>query len=103
MTDPVEPKEPANLKFLRRLVTVLTATMLVGVVVVVGLLVTRLSGKGPDLPEIVQMPDGKTAVAYTQGDTWFAIVTTENEILIYNRTDGQLRQTVQIVDTIPSN
>ena len=72
--------------------------MLVGVVVVVGLLVTRLSGKGPDLPEIVQMPDGKTATAFTQGRDWFAIVTTDNEILIYNRTDGQLRQTLQIID-----
>jgi hypothetical protein len=99
MTDPVEPIEPANLRFLRRLVTVLTATMLVGVVVVVGLLVTRLSGKGPDLPEIIQMPDGKVAVAFTQGDTWFAIVTTDDEILIYNRIDGELRQTVQVSKT----
>ena len=76
--------------------TVLTATMLVGVVVVVGLLVTRLSTKAPALPEIVTLPDGKTATAFTQGGSWFAIVTTDNEILIYNRTDGTLRQTVQI-------
>ena len=77
--------------------------MLVGVVVVVGLLVTRLSNKGPRLPEIVTLPDGKTATAFTQGDGWFAIVTTDNEILIYNRIDGQLRQTVQISDSTLSN
>ncbi|MEO1365431.1 MAG: DUF6476 family protein, partial [Pseudomonadota bacterium] len=32
------PPEPANLRFLRRLVTVLTAIMICGVVTVVGLL-----------------------------------------------------------------
>ncbi|MDE1130208.1 MAG: DUF6476 family protein [Ascidiaceihabitans sp.] len=93
MTDPVEP---ANLRFLRRLVTVLTATMLIGVVVVVGLLVTRLSSKGPDLPQMITLPDGSTATAFTQGDTWYAIVTSENQILIYNRTDGEMRQTIEI-------
>jgi hypothetical protein len=93
MTDPVEP---ANLRFLRRLVTVLTAVMLIGVVVVVGLLVTRLSSNGPDLPESILLPDGTQATAFTQGDTWYAVVTTGNQILIYNRTDGQLRQTITL-------
>ncbi|MDG1448574.1 MAG: DUF6476 family protein [Ascidiaceihabitans sp.] len=93
MTDPVEP---ANLRFLRRLVTVLTATMLIGVVVVVGLLVTRLSSKGPDLPEMITLPDGSEATAFTQGDTWYAIVTSGNEVLIYNRTDGTLKQTITL-------
>jgi hypothetical protein len=93
MTDPVEP---ANLRFLRRLVTVLTGTMLIGVVVVVGLLVTRLSSKGPALPKIIILPDGSTATAFTQGDTWYAIVTSDNQILIYNSTDGQLRQSITL-------
>lgn len=88
--------EPSNLRFLRRLVTVLTATMLVGVVVVVGLLVTRLSGSGPQLPDVITLPDGTEATAFTQGDDWYAIVTDARQILIYNRTDGQLRQTIDI-------
>lgn len=84
------------MRFLRRLVTVLTATMLIGVVVVVGLLVTRLSSDGPALPEIITLPNGSTASAFTQGDTWYAIVTTDNQILIYNKTDGKLRQTITL-------
>jgi len=70
--------------------------MLIGVVIVVGLLVTRLSPKGPDLPQMITLPDGSTATTFTQGDTWYAIVTSENQILIYNRTDGELRQTIEI-------
>lgn len=88
--------EPANLKFLRRLVTALTATMMLGLVVVVGLLVTRLSHKPAVMPDTITLPDGKTATAFTRGDTWFAIVTSDNEILIYNRSSGELQQTVQI-------
>jgi hypothetical protein len=70
--------------------------MLIGVVVVVGLLVTRLSSKGPELPQVITLPDGLTATAFTQGDTWYAVITSGNEILIYNRIDGQLRQTIDI-------
>jgi hypothetical protein len=70
--------------------------MLIGVVVVVGLLVTRLSSKGPDLPEMITLPDGSEATAFTQGDTWYAIVTSGNEVLIYNRTDGTLKQTITL-------
>jgi len=38
-----DPIEPANLRFLRHLVTGLTVVMIVGVVVVIALLVTRLN------------------------------------------------------------
>jgi hypothetical protein len=96
MDDPTDMKEPANLRFLRRMVTVLTAVMICGVLVVTALLVTRLSGKGPDLPQTVNLPDGTTASAFTQGDTWYAIVTTDNQILIYDRLSGKLRQTLTI-------
>jgi hypothetical protein len=45
---------------------------------------------------MITLSDGSTATAFTQGDTWYAIVTSENQILIYNRTDGELRQTIEI-------
>ncbi|MGJ8627472.1 MAG: DUF6476 family protein [Sulfitobacter sp.] len=96
MDDPIEPTEPANLRFLRRMVTVLTAVMICGVLVVTALLVTRLSGKGPDLPQVITLPDGTTASAFTQGDDWYAIVTTDNQILIYDRLSGKLRQTLKL-------
>ena len=93
MTDPVEP---ANLRFLRRLVSTLTATMLVGLVVVVGLLVTRLRVKAPELPFSITLPDGARANAVTMGDTWYAIVTDGDQILIYDRMSGALKQTVTL-------
>lgn len=70
--------------------------MLLGVVVVVGLLVTRLSGSKPDLPASVTLPIGASALAFTQGDDWYAVVTDQNQILIFGRLDGQLRQTINV-------
>ncbi|GAA6176832.1 DUF6476 family protein [Sulfitobacter pacificus] len=91
-----DPIEPANLRFLRRLVTVLTVVMIAGVLVVIGLLVTRLNRDTPVLPDQITLPEGKTARAFTQGPDWYAIVTSEDEILIYDRLTGGLRQTLQI-------
>lgn len=97
--DPNEaPVEPANLRFLRRLVTVLTAIMICGVVTVVGLLVIRLNADPAPLalPDRVTLPDGTTATAFTVGSDWFAVVTTGDEILIFDQVTGTLRQTVAI-------
>ena len=91
-----EPQEPTNLKVLRRLVTVLTVVMICGVLVVIGLLVTRLQASGPDFPRTLSLPDGAEATAFTQGTGWYAIVTDRDQILIYDQMTGKLRQTVQI-------
>lgn len=76
--------------------TVLTVVMIAGVLVVIGLLVTRLNRPAPDLPDQITLPDGKTAQAFTQGADWYAIVTSDDEILIYDRLTGGLRQSLQI-------
>ncbi|MEW9919472.1 DUF6476 family protein [Marimonas sp. MJW-29] len=91
-----DPVEPANLRFLRRLVTMLTAVMIAGVIIVIGLLVTRLNRDTPTLPDQIALPDGTVARAFTQGPDWYAIVTTDDEILIFDRLTGALRQTVRI-------
>ncbi|MFK7835349.1 MAG: DUF6476 family protein [Sulfitobacter sp.] len=91
-----DPVEPANLRFLRRLVTVLTVVMIAGVLVVIGLLVTRLNRPAPPLPDQITLPAGVEARAFTQGSDWYAVVTSHNEILIYDRLTGALRQTIQI-------
>ena len=88
--------EPANLRFLRRMVTVLTTVMILGVVVVIGLLVTRLTRDTPILPAQITLPDGASAVAFTQAADWYAVVTDANEILVFDRVSGALRQTVVI-------
>ena len=98
---PMQPDdmiEPANLKFLRRMVTVLTGTMIVGVVVIIGLLVMRINVKPATQshPDSITLPDGSIASAYTVGDGWYAVVTTDNEILIYDQATGALRQSIQI-------
>ena len=91
-----EDKEPANLRFLRILVTVLTATMILGVLAIIFLLVMRLQQPAPlALPDQLSLPDGTTATAFTQTDDWIAIITDDNQIIIYER-DGTLRQTIQI-------
>jgi hypothetical protein len=97
-----EPELPPSLRFLRRLVTVLTITMIVGVITVVGLLVTRMPRPiaGPVLPAALVLPDGAKATAVTMGTGWIAVVTTDNRILIFD-TAGNLRQTLKIEVTAP--
>ncbi len=90
--------EPANLRFLRRLVTVLTVIMIAGVVTVVALLVIRLN-KDPaplPLPQQITLPDGTRATSFTVGSDWYGVVTQHDEILIYDQVTGVLRQRVEI-------
>ena len=51
--EPDAVPEPANLRFLRRMVTLLTVTMIVGIAVVAGALVMRIAGeRGISMTEI---------------------------------------------------
>lgn len=99
MDAPTPDGPPPDLKFLKVLVTTLTGTMIVGLVVVIGLLVIRLPAMKPQLmplPEVIVLPDGAVAQAFTQGQGWYAVVTEADQVLIYDRSTGKLRQTVQI-------
>jgi hypothetical protein len=88
--------EPGNLRFLRRLVTVLTATMIGGVLLIIVLIVMRFQSVPPNLPDTLTLPDGVRAVSFTQGPEWFAVVTDGNQILIFDRVTGSLKKTVDI-------
>lgn len=70
--------------------------MMVGVLTIIVLLVMRFRATPPPLPATITMPDGARAVSFTQGDNWYAVITDEDEILIFDRVTGQLRQTVQL-------
>lgn len=70
--------------------------MIGGLVVVVGLLVTRFYGDGPAMPESITLPDGAEATAFTKGDGWYAVVTADNTILIFDAVTGQLKQTIEV-------
>ncbi len=88
---------PPGLRFLKWLVIVLTLTMIGGVITVVAVIVTRMPQpvSGPVLPQNLSLPQGVTAAAVTAGRGWFAVVTTDDRILIFGR-DGTLRQEVAI-------
>ncbi|MEM9426501.1 MAG: DUF6476 family protein [Pseudomonadota bacterium] len=86
-----------TLRFLKTLVTVLTLTMIVGLVTIVGLFIARFSAADDiAFPESITLPDGTVATAFTQGEAWYAVVTAEDEILIYSRATGALRQRVTL-------
>ncbi|HEY9037806.1 MAG TPA: DUF6476 family protein [Roseovarius sp.] len=93
----MQPVNPAMVKYLRVLVTALTATMIIGFIIIVALFVTRFTGgKDVTLPASIALPDGTVASAFTQGGDWYAVVTAEDDILIFDRATGQLRQTIRI-------
>ena len=97
MDSPQTPPEPANLRFLRILVTVLTAVMIGGLITIVALLVIRFSGDAPVVPDNVTLPEGVEAEAFTLGADWYAVVTKGGaEILVFDRASGALRKRVPI-------
>lgn len=94
---PLNQEEPPNLRFLRRLVTVLTVTMIAGLLTIIALFVIRFSqSPKPILPAEITLPDGTQPLTFTQGNDWYAVVTTEDEILIFDRVSNELRETIKI-------
>lgn len=97
MEAPDEFEEPGNIKFLRRLVTLLTIVMIGGLLTIVSLFVIRFSSPpAPSFPSEIRLPDGTTVTAFTKGDGWYAIVTATGEILIFDQISGEIAQRVQI-------
>ena len=92
-----QPLDPGLVRYLRLLVTVLTAVMIVGFIVTVFLFVTRFSQvSGPALPDVIALPDGTVPSAFTQGTDWYAVVTEDDRILVFSRKTGELRQSIEI-------
>jgi hypothetical protein len=90
---------PPDLRFLKRLVTVLAGTMIAGLITIIALLVMRFPqapGARPALPERISLPAGAKAEAVTAGRGWVAVVTEAGEILIFDAATGALTQTVSI-------
>jgi hypothetical protein len=99
MNDTPAPEAlPPSLRLLKWLVTVLMATMIVGVITVVWLLVTRMPQVATPLtlPDQLVLPDGAQAQAVTMGRTFIAVVTEDDRILIFGR-DGGLRQEIDLM------
>ena len=96
MSDPSDPlpPEPANLRLLRRLVTVLTLVMIGGVIAVVTLLVIAMSGdRAPALvaPADLALPDGVAITGYALWQDRAIVVTADGRILVFDaETGGQI-------------
>lgn len=82
-----------ELVWLRRLVTVLTVTMIIGIATITVILWIRLSPSLPALPEALRLPEGETAAAVTFARDFTVVVTTEGRILVYDAS-GTLRRDV---------
>lgn len=100
MNDAPDDRLPPGLRWLKGLVIALAATMIVGLIVLIGLVVTRLPGPRaalPPLPASIVLPDGAVAEAFTRGRDWLGVVTADT-VLIYGL-DGTLRQSVVLART----
>jgi hypothetical protein len=94
---PLSPDETRSLRFLKGLVTVLTATMILGVLAIIVLLVIRLqTPPAPAFPSSILLPEGAEATAFTRGDGWLAVVTRDGRILIYGEEGGAVVQEIEV-------
>lgn len=85
-----------DLRFLKILVTTLTAVMILGLVAILTVLVIRLSASPAPLtlPATISLPEGVQMQAVTLAPDWVVVVTQSGEILLYERRSGALRSRV---------
>lgn len=95
---PPPDQPPPDVRLIKWLVLVLTSVMILGVIVIIGLLVTRL-GMAPAplaLPESINLPTGSTAQAITFAPDWVLVLTQENEVLLFDPATGALRHQIAL-------
>ena len=83
---------PRNLRFLQRLVTLLTVSMILGILTIAALLAFKLRSENINFPQTLTLPDGTKPIAFTQTKDWYAIVTDEHEILIYDNSGNRIQK-----------
>lgn len=83
---------PPDLRFLKFLVTTLAGVMILGLLAIVGLLVTRLGAPAPlpVLPAAVVLPEGARPAALTFSADRILVLTEAGEALVYDRATGAL-------------
>ena len=86
-----------QLTFLRRLVTILTLTMIGGIITLVTLIFMRFQDAPIplELPESIMLPKGSAPLAFTKSEDWYAVVTSNDQILVYDL-NGVLFQTINV-------
>lgn len=81
---------PPDLRFLKALVTTLAGVMIVGLLLVIGLLVTRLLQRPPlpALPASVVLPEGAAPAAVTFARNWLVVVSEDGRVMLYRPEGG---------------
>ncbi len=95
------PPLPADLRFLKTLVTVLTAVMILGVITIVMLLVIRLNGGGAPVlvhPEVFEIPDGVETVGYSVIDGYTVIIGDDGVIRVFASDTRRLMDELNLRD-----
>ena len=88
---------PRNLRFLQRLVTLLTISMIAGILIIAALLAFKLHSENINFPQTLILPDGTKPIAFTQTQDWYSVITDTNEILIF-KNNGTLIQSIAVQD-----
>ncbi len=70
--------------------------MIGGFVLIVAMFAIRLAGDRPAFPDMIALPDGVKAEAFTMGRGWYAVVTDDDRILIFDSASGALRKSIDI-------
>lgn len=85
------------MRFLRILVTTLTVTTIVGLIILISVIVMRVQ-QGPTvpLPAQISLPDGTAPMAVTHGPGWYAVVSKDSRILVFDAETGALIQEVEV-------
>jgi hypothetical protein len=83
---------PPSIKFLKLLVTLLAGVMIVGFVIIVCVFVINFRKSHVLVPATLELPDDIIPIAYTQTRNWYAIVTDDDEILIFDNTGNEIQQ-----------
>jgi len=88
---------PPDVRFVKRLVVVLTSVMIVGVVLIVGLLVARITQTPAPvaLPDSIDLPADTTPEAVTLARDW-VLVLVADEILLFDRDTGALSHRITL-------
>ncbi len=84
---------PPHLRYLKTLVTVLAATMILGLITVIGLLVIRLGPQSANplakLPAEIALPAGAKPSAVSYMSDRILVLTAQNQALLYSL-EGEL-------------
>ncbi|MBR3370553.1 MAG: hypothetical protein IKG52_07975 [Rhodobacteraceae bacterium] len=101
---PPEGQSP-DVRLVKRLVVVLTSVMILGVIVIIGLLVTQIARTpGPiGLPDTVSLPEGARAQAVTLSRDWVIVLTEDQSMLLFDRRSGALSHRLDLTGAAPEN